>query len=84
MKTLEEVGSDLSGLYEEYKAGKVDTKVAMTLRNIAVPIVKIHELKLQREQLESSLSTGARRIGKVVQPLRASAAKPKKQYVRSA
>lgn len=49
MKTLTDVKSDMSMLYEELRAGSVDIKLAGELANITGKYLKAVQLELARE-----------------------------------
>ncbi len=49
MKTLNDVKSDMSTLYEELRAGSVDIKLAGELANITGKYLKAVQLELARE-----------------------------------
>lgn len=63
-KSLHDVKEDMSALYDQLKAGTVDMKVASEMSNVAGKFLKAEQLILAREVFESSLSTGAGRIGR--------------------
>jgi hypothetical protein len=48
-KTLENVKSDMSDLYEQVKAGKCDLKLAAELANITGKYLKATQLEFARE-----------------------------------
>lgn len=48
-KTLGDIQTDMSTLYEEVRAGSVELKVAAELANIAGKYLKAEQLKLARE-----------------------------------
>lgn len=48
-KTLRDVQSDMSELYEQVKAGSTDLKTAGELANITGKFLKAHQLELARE-----------------------------------
>lgn len=52
MKTLDDVKSDMSDLYEQVKAGEADLKTAAELANITGKFLKAEQLKLAREIYE--------------------------------
>jgi hypothetical protein len=49
MKTLSDIKSDMSDLYEAVKNGSVDLKVASELANISGKFLKAEQLQLARE-----------------------------------
>lgn len=49
MKTLEDVKSDMSDLYEQVKSGQTDLKLASELANITGKYLKAVQLDLARE-----------------------------------
>jgi hypothetical protein len=49
MKSLNDIKSDMSDLYEALKAGTVDLKVASELANISGKFLKAEQLQLARE-----------------------------------
>jgi hypothetical protein len=53
-KTLNDVKSDMSALYEELRGGKVEIKVAAELANITGKFLKAEQLQLAREIFENN------------------------------
>ena len=49
MKTLTDVKQDMSELYEQLKAGRVDLKTAGELANISGKFLKAEQLELARD-----------------------------------
>jgi len=49
VKTLDNIQEDMSALYEDLMANKVELKTATGLTNIAGKILKAEQLKLARE-----------------------------------
>jgi len=54
MKTLDDVKSDMSTLFEELRKGKVEIKMAAELANITGKFLKAEQLMLAREIFEAS------------------------------
>lgn len=52
MKSLEDVKSDMSDLYEQVKNGSTDLKTASELANITGKFLKAEQLKMAREVFE--------------------------------
>lgn len=48
-KSLDDIMADMSGLYEEVRAGKTELKVASELANISGKYLKAYQLKLATE-----------------------------------
>ena len=61
-KTLDNVKSDMTALYDELRKGSVELKVASELANITGKFLKAEQLQLAREIFESN--QGARLISK--------------------
>lgn len=61
-KSLDDVKSDMSDLYEELRRGDVDIKVASELANITGKFLKAEQLKLAREIYEDNKPVEARRL----------------------
>jgi hypothetical protein len=49
MKTLSDIKQDMSDLYEQVRAGRVDLKTAGELANISGKFLKAEQLELARE-----------------------------------
>ena len=49
MKTLSDIKQDMSDLYDQVRAGKVDLKTAGELANISGKFLKAEQLELARE-----------------------------------
>jgi hypothetical protein len=49
MKTLKNIKTDLSALYDELQAGQIELKTASELANIAGKLLKAEQLDLARE-----------------------------------
>lgn len=49
MKSLDDIKTDMSDLYENVKSGETDLKLAAELANIAGKFLKAEQLKLARE-----------------------------------
>ncbi|HWH72864.1 MAG TPA: hypothetical protein VNV16_01195 [Methylibium sp.] len=49
MKSLDDLKSDMSDLYEEVRSGKTELKTAAELANIAGKYLKAEQLQLARE-----------------------------------
>ncbi len=49
MKTLNNIKTDLSALYDELQAGQIELKTASELANIAGKLLKAEQLDLARE-----------------------------------
>lgn len=58
MKSLSDVQSDMSQLYEELKSGSIELNVAGELANIAGKYLKAEQLKLAREIFAHNLERG--------------------------
>jgi hypothetical protein len=56
MKTMVDIKQDMSELYDELKAQKLEVKTAAELANIAGKYLKAEQLILAREIFESSLA----------------------------
>jgi len=56
MKSLRDVQTDMSALYEAVKGGEVDLKTAAELANITGKYLKAVQLEFAREVFESNLS----------------------------
>lgn len=61
-KTLEDVKSDMSDLYDELRKSEVEIKLAAELANIAGKFLKAEQLMLAREHFEANRMQ-PRRIG---------------------
>lgn len=53
MKTLDDVKSDMSALYDEFKSGSVKREDAAELANIAGKYLKAEQLELARDIFEA-------------------------------
>lgn len=53
-KTLDDVQTDLSALYDELRGGRVDIKTASELTNIGGKLIKIEALKHSYKALEQA------------------------------
>jgi hypothetical protein len=60
MKSLTDVKTDMSELYEQVKSGEVDLKLASELANIAGKFLKAEHLELARDVF---LANHPKRIG---------------------
>ena len=49
MKTLKNIKTDLSALYDELQSGQIELKTASELANIAGKLLKAEQLDLARE-----------------------------------
>lgn len=56
MKTLSDIKSDMSELYENLKQGEIEIKVASELANISGKYLKAEQLQLAREIFEKNTS----------------------------
>jgi hypothetical protein len=60
-KTLDDVKTDMSELYEQLREGTVEVKLASELANITGKYLKAEQLKLAREIFDAN--TGQQMIG---------------------
>lgn len=56
IKTLDDVKADMSELYEEVRAGRIDMKVSAELSNITGKFLKAVSLEQSREQFLANQS----------------------------
>jgi len=54
MKTLTDIKTDMSNLYDELKTGAIDLKVASELANITGKLLKAEQLELARDVFNSN------------------------------
>jgi hypothetical protein len=62
MKTLDDVKADMSDLYEELRAGKVEIKQAAELANITGKYLKAEQLMLAREIFEANTAPPVKQL----------------------
>jgi len=63
MKTLDDIKNDMSTLYDELRAGKVERVDAAELANIAGKYLKAEQLQLARDIFEKELGHRAAATG---------------------
>jgi hypothetical protein len=70
MKTLDDVKTDMSALYDEVREGATDLKVAAELANIAGKLLKAEQPQLAREIFTSGRSRVVPDVERIAQSAR--------------
>jgi len=62
MKTLDDVKSEMSNLYDSFKSGSMKREDVAELANVAGKYLKAEQLQIARAMLEIQINPGARTI----------------------